>query len=206
MFIYVLKHPETLKIRYVGKTANLQTRLNQHIADAKRGKKAYLFNWIRQLLRKDLKPVIELVEICTKENVDEREKFHITEFRKTSNLCNLTDGGDGGNFWKDKKFSKQHRERISQALKGHPVSEKTKQVSKRNLEKLREAGKSYKFPKGIKPKNVFKKGDIPHNKIILNDKKLITFFEETKNITETARRLDSTYIVVKRRLIELGLK
>ena len=48
VYIYVLKHPDTLEIRYVGKTVRkLSRRLGNHIANAKGNKhNKHLSNWI----------------------------------------------------------------------------------------------------------------------------------------------------------------
>lgn len=46
--IYTLKHPDTLEVRYVGKTVrSLSRRLGNHIANAKGNKhNKHLSNWI----------------------------------------------------------------------------------------------------------------------------------------------------------------
>ena len=46
--IYALKHPDTLEVRYVGKTVrSLSRRLGNHIANAKGNKhNKHLSNWI----------------------------------------------------------------------------------------------------------------------------------------------------------------
>ena len=50
--IYVLKHPDTLEVRYVGKTVRrLCERLGNHIDNAKTRKhNKHLSNWILQIL------------------------------------------------------------------------------------------------------------------------------------------------------------
>ena len=92
--IYTLKHPDTLEVRYVGKTVrSLSRRLGNHIANAK-GKKhnKHLSNWILNILALGKRPVIELIEEVDSSVWQEREKYWITQF---SNLINLTEGGDG---------------------------------------------------------------------------------------------------------------
>lgn len=154
--IYVLKHPDTLEVRYVGKTVrSLSRRLGNHIANAKGSKhNKRLSNWILKILSDNKRPVIELIEECSYQNWQEREIYWILKF---SNLINLTEGGDGcrgfihnkltiekirqsklgykhtqefkGNMskrLKGVKFSKEHREKISKALKGRKASEETK--------------------------------------------------------------------------------
>ena len=92
--IYVLKHPDTLEIRYVGKTVrSLNRRLGNHIANAKGNKhNKHLSNWIMSILKEGKRPIIELIEECDNSVWEEREKYWISQY---NNLINLTEGGDG---------------------------------------------------------------------------------------------------------------
>lgn len=92
--IYVLKHPDTLEIRYVGKTVrSLSRRLGNHIANAKGNKhNKHLANWILGLLFEGKRPLIEQLEECDSAIWQEREQYWISHF---PNLINLTEGGDG---------------------------------------------------------------------------------------------------------------
>ncbi len=90
--IYVLKHPITKEIRYVGVTTkSLNQRLSQHICSKKRiGTK--VSKWIKNLSNFKLKPIIELIEDCNINNWEDREKYWITKF---PNLLNQHEGGKG---------------------------------------------------------------------------------------------------------------
>ena len=154
--IYVLKHPDTLEVRYVGKTVrSLSKRLGNHIANAKGNKhNKHLSNWILSLLREGKKPIIETIEECTYDIWQDREMFWISQF---NNLINLTDGGDGCRGFihdietinklkkinlgrkhtqefkdnmskrlKGKPFTEEHKNNISKSLKGRKASEETK--------------------------------------------------------------------------------
>ena len=137
--IYVLKHPDTLEVRYVGKTVrSLSKRLGNHIANAKGNKhNKHLSNWILNILKEDKRPVIELLEICQGNNWQEREQYWISQF---SNLINLTAGGDGCvGFTHDlktiekirqskigTKHSEEFKKAMSKRLKGVPLSEEHK--------------------------------------------------------------------------------
>lgn len=57
--IYTLKHPDTLEVRYVGKTVrSLSRRLGNHIANAKGNKhNKHLSNWILNILKENKKPI-----------------------------------------------------------------------------------------------------------------------------------------------------
>lgn len=92
--IYVLKEPDTLKIRYVGMTSKtLKQRLRKHLDNALYTKhNPHLCNWILKYYNKDTLPIIELLEYCTKENWQERERYWITQYK---DLLNFTEGGEG---------------------------------------------------------------------------------------------------------------
>lgn len=133
--IYVLKHPDTLEVRYVGKTVrSLSRRLGNHIANAKGNKhNKHLSNWILNILNENKKPVIELLETCQSNNWQEREQYWISQF---PNLINLTAGGDGCvNFIhspetiekiRQSKIGTRHsyefKKAMSKRLKGVPLS------------------------------------------------------------------------------------
>lgn len=97
IYIYLLKDNKGT-VRYVGKTNNPKSRLYSHIAEAKRKKSnRKILNWIRSLLSRNEKPVLEIIEICSHENWQDREKYWISFYRKkVTNLCNECDGGEGG--------------------------------------------------------------------------------------------------------------
>lgn len=91
--IYTLNDPETGEVRYVGKTISpLYKRLSSHYRDKKH---SYKTNWITKLKEKNLKPIINLIEICDENNWEEREKYWIAYYRKHSKLTNYLDGGQG---------------------------------------------------------------------------------------------------------------
>lgn len=134
--IYVLKHPDTLEVRYVGKTVrSLSRRLGNHIANAKGNKhNKHLSNWIINILNKNKRPIIELLEECAHSVWQEREQYWISQF---PNLINLTKGGDGClGFIQDestkeklriamtgRKHTEEFKQNMSLRLKGKPLSE-----------------------------------------------------------------------------------
>ena len=133
--IYVLKHPDTLEIRYVGKTVrSLSKRLGNHIANAKGNRhNKHLSNWILQILADNKRPVIEILEECDSSVWQEKEKYWISQF---PNLINLTLGGDGcegfihnpevrkklSEINKGRKHTEEFKKRMSERLKGKPLS------------------------------------------------------------------------------------
>lgn len=89
--IYKLVDPITNEIRYIGKTKNaLLKRYNEHISRAKQGHYSHVYCWIRKLLKDNLKPLIELVEVCSDNNWEEREIYWISYY---PNLTNISKGG-----------------------------------------------------------------------------------------------------------------
>lgn len=89
--IYALLEDET--VRYIGVTSReLKQRLYQHIYDGKNKKGTYKINWIKSLLNNNKKPSIILIEECTENNWQEREKYWIKYY---SNLTNTNEGGLG---------------------------------------------------------------------------------------------------------------
>lgn len=98
--IYTLKHPITNEIRYIGKTKNsLNLRKWQHISDANRPNtiKNYNNNWIKSLLKQNLRPIIEELD-CSENNNEASylEQYWIAQFKNWGfRLTNLTSGGEG---------------------------------------------------------------------------------------------------------------
>ena len=127
VYIFCLKNPITNEIKYIGKTTNLKRRLSQHIQDAKLKKvKRKVINWINSLLNKKLKPKIEIVEICTKQNWQDREIYWIKYYRDKYDLCNHHDGGLG---CLGRKLADLEKERIKEiGYKNSFFSEEEKEI------------------------------------------------------------------------------
>ena len=92
-FIYTLSHPITKEIRYIGQTKNLENRLNVHINDSKI-KTSYVNKWINSLVKTGLKPVMEILEECNNEDIDDNEILYIALFK--SGGFRLTNSESGG--------------------------------------------------------------------------------------------------------------
>lgn len=97
VFIYLLKHPLTEEIKYVGKTTNPKRRWYHHCSKKVNSiKNNYRVNWLNCLLKNNLKPILEIIEKCEYFQWEEREKYWIDFYRnKGANLCNSTYGGSG---------------------------------------------------------------------------------------------------------------
>jgi group I intron endonuclease len=125
VFIYILKDPITKKVRYVGQTININVRYSHHLKPKKTEKPSYKSWWIKSLLRKGHKPVMEIVEIAGIHNWQAREKHWIKKFKEQG--ARLTNGTDGGEGVLGFKFSIQQRNEMSVRRKGIPKSDSIKE-------------------------------------------------------------------------------
>ncbi len=126
--IYVLKDPRNGEVRYVGKTNNLERRLDHHIREAKKREKTYKARWIRGLLAEGIKPVAEVLETCDESTWQERERFWIAHFDQ---LVNTSVGGIGVAISAPRPSSWGRA--ISEARKGHQVSEESRELIRQSL-------------------------------------------------------------------------
>jgi hypothetical protein len=94
IYIYTLSDPSNMEVRYIGKTGNIKNRYISHISNSKH-LTSYLGNWIKHLLNKGLKPVINIIEECDESNWIEREIYHIKSFKDAGfDLINYSKGGN----------------------------------------------------------------------------------------------------------------
>ena len=98
--IYVLIHPLSNEIRYVGVTSRkLHERLYQHSWNSRSinssGYHLPVSKWIRSLIKVDLKPIISLIEEVNELNWEEKEIYYINLYSKSSKLLNISKGGRG---------------------------------------------------------------------------------------------------------------
>jgi hypothetical protein len=114
--IYKLIDPRNDKVRYVGWCKNVRQRYNEHLSEARRGFIGHKNNWIRSLLKEELKPIVEIIENILYKNKTEREQYWI-KFYGRDNLTNGTDGGEGALGWVP---SIEQRQKMSDVLKGRP--------------------------------------------------------------------------------------
>jgi len=135
-YIYGLYSPDG-ELRYVGQTMlTPKRRLGQHIHDSHR-KNHTCQIWIRSLSGV---PQIRALEICEPSLAAERERAHVSLWRRLgARLTNMTDGGLGtpGHIESAKTRSKksashtgirhtaERRKQISDALMGHGFSPET---------------------------------------------------------------------------------
>lgn len=147
--IYVLCHPLTGEVRYVGKTVRkLSRRLSGHLAQARKGN-THLYKWIRSLPGL---PIMETVEEhAAPDALATAERFWISQFKAWGfDLTNATDGGEGTVGRQVNKETKaklrastaalmtdpERRAQLSKALRGN-VNGRGHTVSAAHREKLR---------------------------------------------------------------------
>ena len=135
VYFYTLKCPITNDVKYVGRSVNPNGRYRQHIHSGKHeGHKDRKGAWIKSLLDKDLKPIMEIIDKLENykdiEDVKRREESLILEFRKTCDLKNDRDIVENGY-----NFSKESRQKMSDAQKGN-TNRLGKKASKETLEKI----------------------------------------------------------------------
>jgi len=92
IYIYCLKDPRDLSVRYVGKTVDLERRYCDHMRnnDPNKAKR----DWIQELKRAGKEPIMSVLELCNPEDWPEREKFWISYGIKAGwGLTNIASGG-----------------------------------------------------------------------------------------------------------------
>jgi hypothetical protein len=109
-FIYTLCDPDTMEVRYVGKSNNPQKRFYDHIAGV--NKISHKSSWIKSLLKENKKPILNIVDEVPIENWQMYEISWINKYKKDG--CRLTNHSNGGNGTTTHKYS--NREKTIQKL------------------------------------------------------------------------------------------
>lgn len=92
-YIYVLLD-EFGKVRYVGKTNNINRRYKEHLTNKDN---TYKSKWVQSMILNDFVPEIKIIGEYTKDTINIWEMFWINHYSKIGcKLTNLTLGGDGG--------------------------------------------------------------------------------------------------------------
>jgi len=106
-YIYVLYSNKDFKVRYVGKTININNRLKQHIYSSKNPSSPVQF-WIASIMEKGFDVNIKIVLECG-DDWQSAEIDAISKFRKLGcDLMNIQPGGNAPDFSKIKN-NKLHR-------------------------------------------------------------------------------------------------
>lgn len=139
--IYVLIDPRDNIIRYVGWTSKtLNERLKKHLEEINSNKNNHRINWLRQLHKLDIIPIIKNIENTIYNDRVDREKYWIAYYGR-ENLVNGTDGGEGTLGIKRssetlKKMSENQKEAMKSDIARENLRNKAKQQWKNNRESL----------------------------------------------------------------------
>ncbi len=149
-FVYCLIDPRNGEIRYVGKADDPEARLRDHLKDRR---DFHRVRWIKSLVDEGIKPVLILLEQCSKQIWQERERYWIAFLRENgADLVNTTDGGEGitrhspevlakisaaakGNkYWLGRKHTVETRTKLSESHKDKPMLSQTREaIAKANI-------------------------------------------------------------------------
>lgn len=180
-FIYALIDPRDNQIRYIGKTNNIKTRLKEHCTFCSLQSQTHKNNWVKLLLKENLKPEIEIVDEVNESEWQFWEKHYISLYKSWGfKLTNSNDGGHGGlNPCLEVKLqmslkrkgvpkSEQHKKRISYSLKGvnnwsKGENNPSKREQVREKKRLKMKGKKASIETRLKLSKI-RKGKTAHNK------------------------------------------
>jgi hypothetical protein len=104
--IYVLIDPRTNMVRYVGKANNVTQRYQAHLNRARKHQ-THKKNWVEQLKKEGLKPIIKIIDIVPINEWIFWETYWISQMKTWGfDLINYTNGGDGCTFGNQTSFKK----------------------------------------------------------------------------------------------------
>lgn len=121
-FVYGLFDPRNGELRYIGfHVGVLQKRLREHLCHARKGKKLYVYDWMRQVLTAGCDPEIHVFqEFDTAPEMVAAEVYWVRFFREAGcRLTNLTDGGEGCFGY---RHTSEAKKKMSEAKRGKPRS------------------------------------------------------------------------------------
>lgn len=161
-YVYALVDPSNHEIRYVGRAYDPKSRYKGHLrgalklADDGLVGKTYCKHWMRSLLAKELKPILQILEECDGvEQVCLQEDYWIEHYRSQGHrLTNIAKGGlapmAGRKHTAETKTKMSKSAAGNQNAKGNkgkphgPMPEETKQklseAAKRQWERQKEEG------------------------------------------------------------------
>ena len=93
--IYALVCPDTMQIRYIGKSKNSRRRFHEHVyrsRNEKRFDNTHLHRWMRKLRAEGKTPLLKILEVVTVATWVERERHWIAAYGLET-LCNMNAGG-----------------------------------------------------------------------------------------------------------------
>jgi len=112
-YIYTLSDPRNNQVKYIGYSKNPKERYFNHLCTTKLKTKKN--SWIKSLKRKDLNPILDLLDECSSiEEVHDLEVYWISQFKTWGfDLVNGTLGGEG----REAPVKNETKIKISKTLK-----------------------------------------------------------------------------------------
>ena len=117
-FIYILKDPISMEIKYVGKSNNPERRLKSHMSEYSLIENWTSKNkWLKHLKNNNLYPEMEIIDNGPDQNINQLEKKWIIYYKSIGiKLTNETEGGDGFD-WTGRKHNEEN---IMKMKMNHP--------------------------------------------------------------------------------------
>jgi hypothetical protein len=88
LFIYALRDPESLEVRYIGLSVDPRERLISHLSEARSGIDSPKCRWLRTLLQRGLSPRMDILACVPREQGLRSEKGFIEGYFESSPLTN----------------------------------------------------------------------------------------------------------------------
>lgn len=121
VFIYGLVEKNTNKLRYIGKTTDPKRRIRRHINE-RFMHNTYKDRWIRKLIDCGEEPELILIDTVCKTEWQYWEKFYISYYKFIGCLLtNGTEGGDQPPSTKGRKHTEESKLKMSITKKGKPI-------------------------------------------------------------------------------------
>lgn len=79
IYLYALSHPLTGEVKYIGKTSDPESRLKEHLANPTN---ADMASWFELLALDGLMPEMEIIDLATDENWQQKEARQIWRYRQ----------------------------------------------------------------------------------------------------------------------------
>lgn len=121
--IYGLQDPNSLEIRYIGKSSSGLVRPRDHLkpSHVRTDKNSRKRRWLESLYAENIRPRIVILEHSVAENIDADERKWIAYAKQSGwKITNVFEGGEGG------KLPLETRKKISVAMMGHAVPQSTR--------------------------------------------------------------------------------
>lgn len=126
---YIYKHTLNNK-SYIGYTSKtIEERLNEHIANAERGRLYHFQCAIRKYGKENIvTECLEVIDTNDKTLASEREKYWIAYYDTVNNGYNMTEGGTGGNTWRNNPNKEETSRKLSAVWAGRKHTEESKKI------------------------------------------------------------------------------